>query len=291
MKVIGLINIVYIGLSILTLNACQSSISSDNKVNLDSTSTYDIDFEKRDSYVLPAQLEEISGHSFLSGNDDVVYCIQDEKGIVYSYNLKTEKLVDSITFGPDGDYEGITNDGTHFYILKSNGDIYSFPIPYQGEQIVEAKVFNNLVDKGEYESLGIDTVNHRLAILCKSCKGDRKQNQSTGYFMDYDTKGTVTLGSSFVINSEKVREIYPNFPKVFNPSAITKRNSSGEWYILSSIDKLVLVTDVDFNPKGVIPFSRKMYEQPEGIAFDSKENLYISSEKGKESAGMLYKVK
>lgn len=290
MKIIGLINIVYIGLGMLTLNACQSRNSSENKVNPDSTLAYIVDLGKRDSFELPAQLDEISGHTFLPDNDDIVYCVQDENGIVYGYNLKTEQIVDSILFGPDGDYEGITNDGTNFYVLKSNGDIYSFPVQHKGKQ-VDTKVFYNLVGKGEYESLGIDTVNGRLAILCKSCKGDRKQNHLTGYLMNYDVNGNVTLAHSFVINNEDIVALYPDFPKVFNPSAITKRNSSDEWYILSSIDKLILITDADFNPKGVIPFSRKMYEQPEGIAFDNQGNLYISSEKGDESTGMLYKIK
>lgn len=286
----NIINIAKFGFYIALLSACHSTSSSGEHKQVNSIQQQGFDLNNREAISLPAALEEVSGHTFLPAKEDVLYAIQDENGIVYAFNLKTKQIEDTIPFGPDGDYEGITTDGTNFYVLKSNGDIYSFPV--QGTpNIADVKVFKNTFGKGEYESLGIDTVRKELVVLCKSCKDDRKKAQSTGYLLKYDQNGDITVDRPFIVDLAAAKSLDSKFPKVFNPSAITKKHSSDEWYILSSIDKLLLITDANFQPKAVLPFSRKHYEQPEGIAFDSKENLYISSERGGESSGMIYKIK
>lgn len=281
-------NLFTIILFAVIVSSCQANTANHQTVSSDTSSSNRFNLENRETYVLPVELDEISGHTFVQGNDDIIYCIQDEKGIVFAFDLKLNKIQRSIPFAKDADYEGITNDGRFFYILKSNGSIFSFPI---ADDVNEANVkeFKNLLNKGEYESLGIDTVNNQLVVICKSCKVDKK-DQTTGYILDYSDLGEVSLNDSFIIDLDKARSIYPKFPKVFNPSAVTKNSITGEWYVLSSIDKLILITDADFRPISVLPFSRKMYEQPEGIDFDSKGNLYISSEKGNEGSGMLYKI-
>lgn len=279
-------NFIKFGVVLLILNSCQSVTSSTSSNLVDSTQV--LNLANRESFELPAELDEISGHTFVIGNDDLVYCVQDENGDIFGYNLKDKKIERVIPFAKNGDYEGITNDGTFFYVLKSNGSIFSLPIEGNTNAVKE---FKNLLGKGEYESLGIDTVKKELVVICKRCKADHKLQQTTGYILKYNETGEVTLANSFVINLKEASAIDSKFPKVFNPSAITKKVSSGEWYILSSIDKLILVTDANFKPLSIVPFSRKLYEQPEGIAFDSQENLYISSERGDNSSGMLYKIK
>lgn len=272
-------------LSVFILNACQSNFAKNEANN----AVVGYDLNKRTSYELPKELDEISGHTFIIGNDNIVYCVQDELGELFAYNLQTKKVDFTIAFGPKGDYEGVTNDGNYFYVLKSNGDIYSFPISLKSATF-EAKVFKNLLGKGEYESLAIDQANRKLVVFCKSCKADRKDKKSTGYLLNYSNDGNVSLDQSVSLDLTKVLALDAGFPKTFNPSAMTKKLSTNEWYFLSSIDKVILVTDAAFLPKEIIPFTRKSYEQPEGIAFDSNENLFISSEAGEEPSGMLYKI-
>lgn len=285
----GIIGFLQIGLCMLLLNACQSNLPKDNNAADTDTSSIGIDLENRTPYALPSELDEISGHTFLPTIDDVVYCVQDENGIVFAYDLNKQCISHRLTFGDNGDYEGITNDGRNFYILRSDGTIYSFPIGKEAK-VNNNKVFKKLLGKGEYESLGIDTIKRQLAVLCKSCKVDKGSRQSTGYLLDYSQDGDIKLSTTFTIDLDDIAKLMPRFPKTFNPSAITKKVSTNEWYILSSIDKVLLIADSTFKPVAVIPFSRKLYEQPEGLAFDSKGNLYISSEKRDHSSAMLYKI-
>lgn len=285
----GILNLVNISLCFFLLNSCQSPSDGQQKNNDSAVTTSTINLENRESFSLPPELDEISGHIFLPNNDNIVYCVQDELGTLYGFDLSNQQVVSTKKFADKGDFEGVTTDGKNFYVLKSNGNIYSFSV--DEAEIVEPKIAKVGLGKGEYESLAIDTVKKQLIVLCKSCKEDKGNKQSTGYLLNYTDNGDVTLDKPFIINLEEASAISSSFPRVFNPSAITKKVSTNEWYILSSIDKLILITDADFKPKEVIPFSRKLYEQPEGLAFDSKEKLYISSEKGDNASAMIYKIK
>lgn len=276
----GIVSFLQLGLVVVMMTACGSPTSTESKQEQEGS---------RKSYTLPPILDEISGHIFLPGNDSVVYAVQDEQGVLYGYNLPKQQLQDSIVFAGAGDFEGVTTDGSYFYVLKSNGAIASFPTGGMTKPI-DVQHFEKLVPKGEYESLGIDTTQKKLFLLCKHCKDDKKSNTTTGYIIDYTPEGTLRYDTSFTIDLNKVSAVLGKNKKEFRPSAITKRASSNEWYILSSLDKMILITDPNFEPLRIIPLSRKAYEQPEGIAFDSQDRLYISSEKGNTSSAMLYQI-
>ena len=83
------------------------------------------DFDLNQTYEqikLPVALKEISGITFLSKNK--IACVQDEKGIVFIYDIHKDKLKQSIDFAGDKDYEAIANVNDTIYVLRSNGDIY-----------------------------------------------------------------------------------------------------------------------------------------------------------------------
>ncbi|RYZ91706.1 MAG: SdiA-regulated family protein, partial [Sphingobacteriaceae bacterium] len=64
----------------------------------------------------------------------------------------------------------------------------------------------------------------------------------------------------------------------FAPSALAKNPRTGEWYIVSSVNKLLVVADANWKVKQTYPLSVSIFPQPEGIAFDKSNNLYISNE-------------
>lgn len=244
----------------------------------------------RVTYALPPILDEISGLTFVGGNADVVYTIQDESGIVYVYDLKNRRMDHEIPFAGKGDFEDIANDGKQLYVLKSNGAVYSLPIDKK-HRANATKVYEGLLPKGEYESLAYNSMLNELYVLCKSCKVDQKKGQATGYRLTVNTDGTLTYRNEFIVDLSQATTVDEKQRRKFSPSAMTWRASTNEWYIISSVDKLMLITDADFNPKEVVRFSRKDYEQPEGLAFDGADNLYISSEAGDTGQGVIYQLK
>lgn len=236
---------------------------------------------------LPDELLEISGIAFLAGQDDDIYAIQDEQGFLYKFNQPTQKVTFN-PFGKDGDYEDISISNTHFFILKSNGSIYSFPIAEKDDikNVVEQK---NLLPKGEYEGLFVDRESNQAYVLCKECKVDRKQSQTSGYVFSIDERGQFQPKGEFAIQLDELHAFDAKIKKTFKPSALAKKADSKEWYILSSVDKALVVTDENFHVKSLSPLDPKIFPQPEGINFDSKFNLYISSEAGNQDKGIIYK--
>src|SRR5205085_5956988 len=98
----------------LTLNiGCNSSVQNQ----------LPFDFEHPDIVLkLPGSLHEISGISFYKKSE--LACVQDEKGIIYFYNIKKDKLRNEIPFSKDEDYEGIANVNDTLYVLSSKGIIF-----------------------------------------------------------------------------------------------------------------------------------------------------------------------
>lgn len=240
------------------------------------------------SFTMPPELKEISGITFLQTRPNTIYAIQDENGILFQYDLAAKKITKESTFAGKGDYEEIAATDDYFYVLKSNGVIHSIPANAK----VDAKntfVNKKLVPKGEYESLAFSPSLNSLFLLCKDCEVDKNEKTVSGYILSIGAEGKLVLDRPFSVSIEALSAHDKNIKKTFNPSAMAWRQSSNEWYILSSIDLAIVVTDANFNPKSVIPLDRKNFPQPEGIAFDTQENLYISSEAGKEKRGMIFK--
>ena len=237
---------------------------------------------------MPSILEEISGITFLKNTPNMVYAIQDEDGFLFQYDLQQKKLRSKIPFGEKGDYEEVTTDESFFYVLKSNGDIYSFPV----NQELHPKTITintGLLPKGEYESMAYDPIHKSLFVLCKECKVDAKNKAVSGYVLSVGHNGVLAYSRTFRLDVSQLSKLYKKIKKTFKPSAMTKRVSSGDWYIVSSIDQALVIADTSFTPKKIVPLPRKDFEQPEGIAFDAEDNLYISSEAGSKKNGKIYR--
>ena len=267
------------------LAACQSPTTNNTQRATEKQEVAGLKADK--TYVLPKKLNEISGITFLPADSQLLYAIQDESGTVYSYSLNEEKIVSEYTFADAGDYEEITTDGQYFFVLRSDGAIYSFPVDLQAAK-TEVQIFEGQLGKGEYESMSYDSESKALYVLCKTCSLDKGNPAVSGYILNVDASGKLSLKENFQINLDAVAALDGKSVKSLKPSSISKRSSSNEWYVLSSIDKLLLITDDTFQPKRVIRFEKKQFEQPEGITFDKENRMFISSEKNKAKNALLF---
>ena len=73
-------------------------------------------------YHLPSYLKEISGISYYKKNK--IACIQDERAIIYIYDIPKKKITSKFDFGKNNDYEDIALVDDTFYILRSDGNIF-----------------------------------------------------------------------------------------------------------------------------------------------------------------------
>jgi hypothetical protein len=238
-------------------------------------------------YDMPAALLEISGISFNNVDNKLIYAEQDEDGNIY-YFRPGDKQVKTVKFGKRGDYEDVAIGNNNAVILRSDGEFHSFPISeVTAGNISSVKKFKGLLPPGEYEGLHFDAFTNKLYALCKQCAGSKHDKTCDGYILNLAANGSISKSGGFSIDVKKISALAGGKKKMkFHPSALAKNPLTKQWYILSSVNKLLVVADEAFNVQQVYPLSFK-FVQPEGIVFDRQGNLFISNEGGNTGVGNI----
>ncbi|OJV97431.1 MAG: SdiA-regulated family protein [Chitinophagaceae bacterium] len=243
--------------------------------------------DKPERFAMPESLLEISGISFYKGNNDTVYAIQDEEGKLFRLAWGNKKQY-HVKFGKSGDYEDVSILRDRVVVLKSNGSLYSFPFSDAiYEEIDSVQEWPRLLPEGEYEGMFGDENSGLLYILCKNCKVDDKDNV-TGYIYQLGDSSLAPAGQ-FNVDVESIKPFSGKVKKGFRPSALAKNPVTGEWFIVSAINKLLVIADENWKIKNAYPLNGNTFNQPEGIAFDKSGNMYISNEGDDLSAGNILK--
>ncbi|GGC50894.1 hypothetical protein GCM10011387_00350 [Pedobacter quisquiliarum] len=272
--------LVFAGITILF--GCKPAIKSAN------AQPADYDFTKAEKFNMPESLLEISGIAFNAYDPETIYAIQDEEGRLFSLKWGIKKAT-SIKFGPRGDYEDLAILNNQVYVLKSSGDIYSFPLDMElGDVSDSTAQWDDFLPKAEYESLYADEAAHVLYVLTKS--GGKKKKNTLGYKINVD-KTTKQLGTitEFSLDQDAIEAMGYKLKSGLKVSALSQHPKTKEWYILSSAEKLLVVAKQDWQIEMVYDLDASTFNQPEGIAFDKDLNLYISSEGDEITNGNIQK--
>jgi len=267
--------------------AMLSGISCIDKKVYPSPPGYDLNAPVK--YNMPENLTEISGIAFNHGIPDSVYAEEDEKGRVY-YFKQGEKDIEHTEFGKPGDYEDIAIINKQVVMLRSDGILFVFPLSQvRAGQVTNVKKWKDILPQGEYEGLFADEASSQLYVLCKHCSDDNTSKTCSGYSFKVAADGSVKQSGTFAINVRDIAAKMGADKITFHPSAITKNFNTNEWYVLSSVNKVLVVVGADWKVKTVYPINPALFRQPEGIAFDNQHNLYISNEGDKITPGNILK--
>lgn len=271
---------------LLTVFVAISCINGEQR-KFDSPPGYDLNSPVK--YFMSDGLLEISGIAFHHGKPDSIYAEQDEDGKVYYLKLG-DKTPGHSKFGKSGDYEDIAILNEQVILMRSDGVLFVFPFnQVRSGEIQTVQKNNDILPAGEYEGMYADEKANQLYVLCKHCDVDNTKKTNTGYTFRVGANGTVKQSGQFVISVKDIEAKLGSKKIAFHPSAIAKNQSTGEWYVLSSVNKILVVTDSAFKVKNVYPINPSLFIQPEGIAFDNQNNLYISNEGDKITPGTIYK--
>ncbi len=295
--------------SALVLFSCRQIPHSENSVNntlFPEPDAFNIpyDLENPQSiYKLPSVLYEISGIALYK--DNLIACVQDEKGIVYLYDLDKEEVIKKIKFGKDGDFEGVAVVEGTIYVLKSNGNIYRIKNSEKKDPKVK-KIETPLSAANDCEGLEYDEVSNSLLIACKGTASyenhtfdkrskaihslnldSLKFNTHPAYLVDINVILESMELDSYLRFSNKIMEhLNAGGNIVFQPSGVAVHPISNHIYILASVGKLLVVLDRDGRILEMQPLNKNIFRQPEGICFDANGDLYISNE-GKGGKGTI----
>lgn len=254
------------------------------------TSPKGYDLNHPDKFNMPESLLEISGIAFYKDKGDTIYSIQDEDGKLYRQGWG-EKKQKHAQFGKKDDYEDVAILNETVIVLRSDGTLFTFPFSQATlEKIKDIKIFKDILPKGEYESIYANNQTNQVYLLCKNCKDDKKNKSMSGSIFTYNPgkkelipSGQFSMDLSGIIAHEEILKTG------LKASALTRDPHSGEWYILSSVNKVLVVATPDWKVKSVHRINSSIFNQPEGLAFDDHMNLYISNEGDELTSGNILK--
>lgn len=243
------------------------------------------DLSAPQEYKMPIELLEISGIALNNGDNRTFYAQQDEDGSIYQFKLGDKGAKDA-TFGGSGDYEDLAIANNYAIVLRSDGQLHSFPISEIANGRIRSQKIKHLMPKAEYEAMEFDPDSKKLYVLCKQCDIDKGTENNSGYTFTLGADGEVTKDGEFkvVVNNPEGKKKFK-----LRPSAMAKNPLTKQWFILSSINKLLVVTDDKWAVQAT--YKLKGFLQPEGMAFDTAGNLYVSNEGDELSSGDILMFK
>lgn len=247
---------------------------------------YHLDAPKK--FIMSESLREISGIVCVRGNEDTLYAIEDEEGKLFYFHPGDGKFPYK-KFGKRGDYEDVTMlDDQEFVVLRSDGSLYVFPLSFvQDGNTDNVEKYEGILPAGEYEGLFGDG-NGKLIALCKNCPDDDQRDEVSGYVLERQgKKGKLTIMNHFKVDVSMLKLTSLKRKARFHPSCLARHPLTREWYIISSVNKILVVLDDQWKVKADYPLDPSLFKQPEGLAFDGKGNMYISNEGGQGNANVL----
>lgn len=245
------------------------------------------DFNQPNRYRMLVVLNEISGIAFSKGKSDTIYAEQDEEGKVYHFKLGNDQI-QKTRFGKKGDFEDISICNEYVIMLRSDGILFTFPFSETRKPDADhVKEFKGLLPAGEYEGLASLDSAGKVFVLCKHCSNEKTSKWGGGSIFQLNAAGDLVPYGNFEIRIKEIEAITGIRKVDFHPSALALNQVTREWYILSSVNHLLVITDEAWKVKFVYPLNPSVFPQPEGIAFDRQQNLYISNERGQRAAATV----
>ena len=278
----------------LNIFSCSNSADkSSHSAVIRSVNTIGYDFSDPDkTIILPGILHEISGITVIDSSS--VACIQDENGIVFIFDVLKNEIKKQIIFHTNGDYEGITRVDKTIYILRSDGVL--FKILNYGDPGFTKEIILTGIQADDNEGLCYDQKTNRLLIAPKSNIGKGYEYDEKRMIYGFDiNSGTLIREPAFdfdlsaikrfasdnkailpVKRKKKAREPDPDIK--FRPSAIGIHPLTNKLFVLSGIEQMLFVFDMN----GTIEYMKKLnpdiLNMPEGITFFKNGDMLISNE-------------
>jgi len=289
---------IFIILILSVLASCKTGPGAKTEV-----SGYNYD-SPESSVFLTGVLREVSGIVCVS--DEIIACVQDESGIVFFYDLASQKIIRQLEFGPPGDYEGLARSADTLWVLKSNGHLFEI----KGFSDDNPQVFEYEIDvpSKDNEGLCCDSANNRLLIASKASTGKGDLTRDERYIFAFDplTK-SLSSAPAFSFDVERITEFAdsnniklplkgkkkgPPVPDLkFQTSAIGIHPFTRDLYLISSEDYLLMVFGMDGKIKQMVKLNPAQYNQPEGITFLPGGDLLISNEGPDKGPGSVRRLK
>lgn len=260
---------------------------------------YDFDpssqtYEVVQKWPLPNRLDEISGIVWI--RDNKLACVEDEDGIIFTYDLNESKIISQREFAGSGDFEAITIKDGYYWIAESNGKIYKLPLE-ESSSAISPEIFETGFEyRNNIEGLTA-TSDGKLLISVKdhnlNPESDEQDEKSKAVYTYDPATRKLNPDPAFRISISdtifKRVHTHEDFRK-WRPTDLQFHPLSGDIYIIDSEIPKVLVLNKDGRIKKMHLLNPADFLQPEGICFSPSGRVFIANE-AKGSDASLVEVK
>jgi hypothetical protein len=263
-----------ISLSILLSLVCLTGCSQKEKKNTLPVLPQGYDISRIQKIKLSEDLEEISGIFYDTAGPRII-AENDEEGKLFALDPQTGKIIIHTTFKEAGDFEDLIRIGNFWYVMRSNGNIFKVNGAFTDS--VKAEVFKlHLPGFNNFETIFYNASVQKAYLICKQCESDSGKRISIYAF---DPK-TSTYDDKPVMAMIPDRSMLPieDSVSIIKPAAAAIHPITGEWYIMASVNRLLIVADNTGKWKKVYPLDKEWFKQPEGMCFAPNGDLYVSNE-------------
>lgn len=230
---------------------------------------------------LPLQLDEISGLAWVE-KDNTLLSINDEHGILYKVDVRRPNHIQQWRFGPADDYEGVAVTDSMVYVLISDGSLLQ--IHFKNQDTILTQKFPFPTEGNEFESLTYLKATNSLLMVCKSCGDDDKDEFS---WFQFSLDSLQFTGYRYRFPVSKIEAVLNYSGKKFKPSGMAVNPKNGHFYLVSAVNKTLVVISQDMQVMEAVPLTGHLFLQPEGIDFDNAGNMFISNESNKVQAANI----
>lgn len=250
---------------------------------------------------LPALLTEVSALTDL--NEQVVACLHDEEGTVYTVDLRTAQVERLGAFAGMGDFEGLTRVGDRLFALRSDGLVFRCRWDHHGVQLEDTFRLDvpnqNLEGLGYHDKAGLVLVSPKDVLKGGPELRDRRviygfdpREQRPGVrellrlsLADL-TREALSRGLSIPTRTtDKGREVSQ---WKLRYSSVAVHPITGHYYLLSAVDRSLLVVDDEGAFVHLAWLDPAALPKPEGITFLPNGDLVLSSEGKGRAPSVLY---
>ena len=286
MRIFYLLRPLVLILGLLFHNSCNNKAESKKEDEPTSTAVslkatdYDL-LRPVNKWSLSDSLAEISGITFLK--NERLIAIEDLHPILYELSLGdssgiiANKLEFRETDKEKFDFEDLAVIGDTVYALWSHGAIFKIVKQNKGATSERKKTW--LKKENNTEGLAYDPLSGNLLVACKDDAGLEDAKKSTRAVYEFDIKADSLKPEPFMLINKSDFENVAGENIDFYPAAIAVHPVSHDIFIISTKEtKCIAQFTHDGKLKAFDYLDKEMLPQPEGICFDTKGNLYISTQ-------------
>jgi hypothetical protein len=252
------------------------------------TSPQGYQLSKPERFKVRESLQEISGLVY-NGDESNFIANNDEQGKLFRVGLRTTSAYPSWKFGKGGDYEELVYTGKDWIVLKSNGTLYQVLHMFTDTTESTAHHFP-IRGKREFEAAYYDAGKNAIQVICKNCEEDKGQKATSVYTFRVDSM-RYDSAAAWRFQNGDIPGLKDSPSKHFRPSGAAVHPIEKRVYIVASINRLLVITDLDGKVIESHPLPRRHFSQPEGITFAPNGDMYISNEGDEENTADILKFK